>query len=79
MTVFLVCELLFTRKLKSTAHKMFFFFRKITNLSMKLRNLGLVFDQNLTRKYKVAAEKEKATAGLINIAKKLKFINKETN
>ena len=38
---------------------------------MKLKNLGVVFDENLALKYQVAAVKKKAIGGLINIAKEL--------
>ena len=44
------------------------------NLSTKLKNLGVVFDEILTLKYQVAAVKKKAIGGLINIAKISKFI-----
>ena len=48
------------------------------NLSSKLKNLGVVFDENLTLKYQVAAVKKKAIGGLINIAKISKFIDRES-
>ena len=48
------------------------------NLSTKMRNLGVVFDENLTLKYQVAAVKKKAFGVLINIAKVSKFIDKES-
>ena len=47
------------------------------NLSTKLRDLGGVFDENLTLKYQVAAVK-KVSGGLINIAKISKFIDRES-
>ena len=48
------------------------------NLSTKLRNLCVVFDENLTLKYQVSTVKKKAIGGLINIAKVSKFIDKES-
>ena len=48
------------------------------NLSKKLKNLGVIFDENLTLKYQVAAVKKKAIGGLINIAKISKFIDRES-
>ena len=48
------------------------------NLLTKLRNLGVVLDENLTLKYQVAAPKKKAIGGLINIAKISKFIDRES-
>ena len=44
------------------------------NLSTKLRNLGVVFDENLTLKHQVAPVETKAIGGLIIIAKISKFI-----
>ena len=43
-----------------------------------MRNIDLcvVFDENLTFKYQFAAVTKKAVGGLINIAKKLKFIDR---
>ena len=46
-----------------------------TNLSKKLRNLGVVFYEILTLKYQVAAVKKKAIGSLTNIAKISKFID----
>ena len=48
------------------------------NLSKKLKNLGVIFDENLTLKYQVAAVKKKAIGGLINIEKISKFLDKES-
>ena len=48
------------------------------NLSTKLRNLDVVSDEILTRKYQVAAVKKKAIGDLINIAKPSKFTNWES-
>ena len=48
------------------------------NLSTKLRNLGVVLDENLTLKYQVVPVKNKAIGGLINIAKTSKFIDRES-
>ena len=48
------------------------------NISKKLKNLGVVFDENLTVEYQVAAVKKKAFGGLINFAKNSKFINRES-
>ena len=39
------------------------------NLSTKLKNLGDIFDGNLTLKYQAADLKQKAIGGLTNIAK----------
>ena len=39
---------------------------------------GVIFDENLTLKYPVAAVKKKAIGGLINIAKISKFIDRES-
>ena len=48
------------------------------NLSTKLKNLGVVFDENLTLNYHIAAVKKKAIGDLINIAKISKFIDRES-
>ena len=48
------------------------------NLSTKLRNIGVVFDENLTLKCQIAAVKKKGIGGLINIAKISKFIHRES-
>ena len=48
-------------------------------MSTKLRNQGVVFDENLNLMYQVAAVKKKAIGGLINIAKISKFIDRESN
>ena len=48
------------------------------NLLTKLRNLGVVFDENLTLKHQVGAVKKKAIAGFINIAKISKIIDRES-
>ena len=44
-------------------------------LSSKLKNLGVIFDENLTLKHQIAATKKKAIGGLINIAKISSFID----
>ena len=46
-------------------------------LSTKLKNLGVIFEENWTLKYQAAAVK-KAIGGLINIAKLSKFIDRES-
>ena len=48
------------------------------NLSKKLRNLGVAFDENLNLKHQIAGVKMKAIVGLIYNAKKLKFIDTES-
>ena len=48
------------------------------NLSTKLRSEGVVFDENLTLKYQVAALKKKGIGGLINITKISKFTDRES-
>ena len=48
------------------------------NLSTKLRIIGVVSDENLTLKYQAAVVKNKAIGGPINIAKKSKFIDRES-
>ena len=47
-------------------------------MSTKLRNLRVVFDENLFLKYQVTVVKKKAIEGLINIAKISKFIDRES-
>ena len=49
-----------------------------TNLSKKLRNLCVVFDENLILKYQVAAVKKRAIRGLTNIEKRSKFIDRKS-
>ena len=53
-------------------------YRTVKNFSTKLINLGVVFDVKLTLKDLVAALKKKAIRGLINIAKRSKFIDSES-
>ena len=48
------------------------------NLSTKLRNLGVAFEEILTLKYQVAAVKQKAIEGLINIAKISNIFDRES-
>ena len=48
------------------------------NLRTKLRNLGVVFDENSTLKYQVAAVKKKPIGGLIIIEKISKFIDRHS-
>ena len=48
------------------------------NLSSKLKNLGVILDENLTLKGQVAAIKKKSIGGLINIAKISSFIDNES-
>ena len=48
------------------------------NLSTKLKNLGVVLDENLTLKYQITAIKKKSVGGLINIAKISSFIDKDS-
>ena len=45
------------------------------NLSSKLKNLGVILDQNLTLNYQITAIKKKTIGGLINIAKISNFID----
>ena len=47
-------------------------------LSTKLRKLGVVFYENLTLKYQVAAVKKKAIGSLISIAKISRFNDRES-
>ena len=48
------------------------------NLSTKLRNLGVVFDEYLTLKYQVVAVKKKAIGCSVSVAKISKFIDRES-
>ena len=48
------------------------------NLSTKVWNLGVVFDENLTLQYQVAAVNKKAIRGLTNNAKISKLIDWES-
>ena len=48
------------------------------DLSTKLRNLGVVFDENLSLKNQITTVKKKAIGGLLNMAKILKFIDIES-
>ena len=43
-----------------------------------MRNLRIVFDENLALKYQIAAVQKKATGDLINIVKISKFISRKT-
>ena len=47
------------------------------NQSIKIRNLGVILDESLIFKHKLAAVRKRAIWGLINIAKPLKFVNRE--
>ena len=49
-----------------------------TNLPWKLRNLGVVYDENLINKYQLAAVKNNAFGVLINNAKMPKFNGRES-
>ena len=48
------------------------------NLSTKMRNLGVIFDENLTLKYQVAAVTKNSIGDLINIAKISNVIDRES-
>ena len=43
----------------------------VITLSTKLRNIGIVYDENLILKYQVAALKNKIIGGIINIVKNI--------